>query len=60
MFLRIIREKAFITATEDNQIKFMFLKIIRKKAFITAIEDNKIVLLRLNDILFCLDKTSIT
>ena len=34
----------------------MFLKIIRKKAFITAIEDNKIVLLRLNDILFCVDK----
>ena len=31
----------------------MFLKIIREKAFITATEDNKIVLLKLDDILFC-------
>ena len=34
-------------------------KLLEKKAFITAIEDNKIVLLKLDDILFCVDKTSI-
>ena len=31
----------------------MFLKIIREKAFITATEDNQILLLKLDDILFC-------
>ena len=31
----------------------MFLKIIREKTFISATEDNKIVLLKLDDILFC-------
>ena len=31
----------------------MFLKFVREKAFNKAIKDNKIVLLKLDDILFC-------